>query len=392
MAHFPYLIIGGGMTGAAAAHGIRELDGDGAIGLISAENEPPYDRPPLSKKLWEGKRTVEQTFISLPGGVRPYLGQRVVELDAGDRRVTTDAGESHTYGRLLLATGGTPRRLPFGGDAINYYRTLDDYRTLRADAEQGARFIVIGGGFIDSEVAASLRKRGSDVTMVFPETAITERLFPAALAAFVNDYYREHGVVVRAGESVTGIETGADGATVVLGSGERLVADRVVAGIGIIPNVALAQAAGLGVDNGILVDDRLQTERPEIFAAGDVANYPDAILGLRRRVEHADAARAMGRAAGRNMAGAGEAYRYLPMFYSDLFDLGYEAVGLCDSRMEVVEDWEEPFRRGVLYYLKDSRVRGVLLMDVWDRVEEARALIEAGEVIDKGTLRGQIAA
>ena len=322
--------------------------------------------------------------------MRPYLGQRVVELDAGGQRVTTDAGDNHTYDRLLLATGGAPRRLPFGGDAVNYYRTLDDYCALRADAEQGARFVVIGGGFIGSEVAASLRKRGSDVTMVFPETAITDRLFPAALAAYVNEFYRDHGVVVRPGESVTGIEAGADGATVVLGSGERLAADRVVAGIGIIPDVELARAAGLGVDNGVLVDERLQTARPEIFAAGDVANYPDAILGLRRRVEHADAARAMGRAAGRNMAGAGEAYRYLPMFYSDLFDLGYEAVGLCDSRMEVVEDWEEPFRRGVLYYLKNGRVRGVLLMDVWDKVDEARVLIEAGEVVEPERLVGMI--
>lgn len=390
MAHFPYLIIGGGMTGAAAATGIRELDDAGAIGLISAESEPPYDRPPLSKKLWDGKRTVEQTFISLPDGVHPFLQQRVVALDADARRVTTDQDESHSYGRLLLATGGQPRRLPFGGDAVNYYRTLEDYRALRADAERGASFVVIGGGFIGSEVAASLRKQGNEVTLVFPETGITDRLFPAELAAYFNDYYRDHGVVVRAGESVTGIEAGASGATITLGSGERLAADRVVAGIGIVPNVELGRAAGLAIDNGILVDERLQTARPEILAAGDAANYPDAILGLRRRVEHADAARAMGRAAGRNMAGAGEPYRYLPMFYSDLFDLGYEAVGLCDSRLEVFADWENEFQRGVLYYLQDGRVRGVLLMDIWDKVDEARALIEAGEITDPAGLGGRI--
>ena len=162
---------------------------------------------------------------------------------------------------------------------MNYYRTLDDYRALRADADAGARFVVIGGGFIGSEVAAALRKRGNEVTLIFPEEAISNRVFPPKLATFLNDYYREHGVEVLNGESVTGIETGADGATVLTGSGRRLAADRVVAGIGIVPNVDLARAIGLSVDNGIPVDARLLTARPEIYAAGDVANYPDAVLG-----------------------------------------------------------------------------------------------------------------
>jgi NADPH-dependent 2,4-dienoyl-CoA reductase/sulfur reductase-like enzyme len=226
------------------------------------------------------------------------------------------------------------------------------------------------------------------VTLIFPEEAISNRVFPPKLATFLNDYYREHGVEVFNGESVTGIETGADGATVLTGSGRRLAADRVVAGIGIVPNVDLARAIGLSVDNGIPVDARLLTARPEIYAAGDVANYPDAVLGTRRRVEHADAARAMGRAAGRNMAGAGEPYTYLPMFYSDMFDLGYEAVGQCDSRLEIIEDWQKPNERGALYYLKDGRLCGVLLMDIWDRVDEARALIAAGGAPTAETLKG----
>ncbi len=389
MPHTPYLIIGGGMTGAAAANGIRELDEAGAIALISDETDPPYDRPPLSKKLWDGKRTIEQIYVPLPGNVQPFFGRRVVELDADSRRATDDRGEVHTYGRLLLATGGAPRRLPFGGEAVNYYRTLDDYRALRADADRGASFVVIGGGFIGSEVAASLRKRGNEVTLIFPEEAIGSRLFPTDLAAWLNDYYRGHGVDVLNGESVTGMETGADGTTVLTGSGRRLSADRVVAGIGIIPSVELARAIGLSVDNGIPVDDHLMTDRPEIYAAGDVANYPDAVLGARRRVEHADAARAMGRAAGRNMAGAGEAYTYLPMFYSDLFELGYEAVGNCDARLDVIADWQEKNRRGALYYLKDGRLTGVLLMDIWDRVDEARALIEAGGTHTAESLKGR---
>ena len=392
MTHYPYLIIGGGMTGAAAANGIRELDDAGTIGLISVEPEPPYDRPPLSKKLWDGKKTIDEIYVKLPGNVQPHFGRRVVALDPAARAVTLDDGARHTYGRLLLATGGDPRRLPFGGAAVNYYRTLADYRALRADADRGAGFVVIGGGFIGSEVAASLRKRGNDVTLVFPEAAICNRVFPARLGAYLNDTYREKGVEVLAESTVTDIEVGESGATVTLDDGRRLAADRVVAGIGIEPDVTVARAAGLGVDNGILVDERLQTTQPGIYAAGDVANYPDAMLGMRRRVEHADAARAMGRAAGRNMAGAGEAYRYLPMFYSDLFELGYEAVGQCDSRLEVVEDWREEFKQGVLYYMQDGRVRGVLMIDVWEKVDEARAVIEGGAVEDTTTLIGRISA
>jgi NADPH-dependent 2,4-dienoyl-CoA reductase/sulfur reductase-like enzyme len=390
MPHTPYLIIGGGMTGAAAAAGVRELDAEGAIALISAERDLPYERPPLSKKLWDGKRTIEQIFMKMPEGIHPYIGRRVVELDADNRRATDDQGEVHTYDKLLLATGGTPRRFPFGGDAVNYYRTLEDYRAMRAEADAGARFVVIGGGFIGSEVAASLRKRGNEVTLIFPEKAISDRIYPSGLAAFLNDYYREHGVELLAGASVTDIQADGDQAVVVTGDGRRLSADRVVAGIGITPNVDLARAIGLSIDNGILVNEELQTTRPEVYAAGDVANYPDPTLGVRRRVEHADSAKAMGKAAGRNMAGAAEPYTYLPLFYSDLFDLGYEAVGELDSRMDIVEDWREPYRQGVVYYLRDGRVRGVLLWDVWDKVDEARALIEAGEEVSSEALMGKI--
>ena len=392
MAHFPYMIIGGGMTGAAAANAIRELDDTGTIGLISAEPDPPYDRPPLSKKLWDGKKQIEEVYVPLPGNVQPFFGRRVRAIDPAARAVTLDDGAGHSYGRLLLATGGDPRRLPFGGDHVNYYRTLADYRALRADAERGASFVVIGGGFIGSEVAASLRKQGNAVTLVFPEAGICDRVFPARMASHLVDFYREKGVEMLGQSKVTGIEGGEGGATVTLGDGRQLAADRVVAGIGIVPDVELARAAGLAVDNGILVDENLQTTGAGIYAAGDVANYPDAVLGLRRRVEHADAARAMGRAAGRNMAGAGEPYHYLPMFYSDLFELGYEAVGQCDSRLEIIEDWQEEFKKGVLYYMQDGRVRGVLMVDIWEKVDEARGLIEGGETHNATTLRGRIAA
>ncbi len=389
MSHTNYLIIGGGMTGAAAANGIRELDPAGTITIISADHEPPYNRPPLSKKLWGGKMTVENIYIKLPLGINLRLGHSVTAIDADARQVTDDSGAVTTYDKLLLATGGTPRHLPFGGNAVNYYRTLDGYRALRTDADRGDNFLIIGGGFIGSEIAAALRKQGNQVTMVFPEPGICHRLFPADMAAYVNDYYRQQGVEVLNDESVTGIENSDGKAVVVTGSGRRISVDRVVAGIGVIPDVALAEKAGLETGNGIVVDEYLRTSRPEIYAAGDVANYPDAVLGMHRRVEHADAARAMGRAAGRNMAGANEPYTYLPMFYSDLFDLGYEAVGQLDTRLDMVEDWQDGYRHGAVYFMKEGRVVGVLLMDIWDRVDEARALIEAGETVDPKSLIGR---
>ncbi|MBP9502494.1 MAG: FAD-dependent oxidoreductase [Candidatus Promineofilum sp.] len=389
MSHTNYLIIGGGMTGAAAANGIRELDPTGTITIISADHEPPYNRPPLSKKLWGGKMTVENIYVKLPLGINLRLGHSVTAIDADARQVTDDSGAVTTYDKLLLATGGTPRHLPFGGNAVNYYRTLDGYRALRTDADRGDKFLIIGGGFIGSEIAAALRKQGNQVTMVFPEPGICHRLFPADMAAYVNDYYRQQGVEVLNDESVTGIENSDGKAVVVTGSGRRIAVDRVVAGIGVIPDVALAEKAGLETGNGIVVNEYLRTSRPEIYAAGDVANYPDAVLGVHRRVEHADAARAMGRAAGRNMAGANEPYTYLPMFYSDLFDLGYEAVGQLDTRLDMVEDWQDGYRHGAVYFMKEGRVVGVLLMDIWDRVDEARALIEAGETVDPKSLIGR---
>lgn len=390
MPHTPYLIIGGGMTGAAAAVGIRELDSDGAITILSAETAPPYDRPPLSKKLWDGKKTVEDILAPLPEDAELRLGRRVVSVDPDRRTATDDLGAVYSYDRLLLATGGSPRRLPYGGDLVNYYRTVNDYMALRADVARGAKFVVIGGGFVGSEVAASLRKQGNEVTIIFPGAGIADRLFPPGMPEFINDYYRQHGIEVLNGESVTNIETTGEKAYVITESGQRLAADRVVAGIGITPSVELARAIGLAVENGIVVDEYLRSSRPEIYAAGDVAGYPDTALGTRRRVEHADAARAMGRAAGRNMAGAAELYNYLPMFYSDLFELGYEAVGDCDSRLDVVEDWREQYRHGAVYYLRDGRVVGVLLMDIWDRVDEARQLIVAGEAVDPSSLVGSI--
>jgi NADPH-dependent 2,4-dienoyl-CoA reductase/sulfur reductase-like enzyme len=397
MPDYKYLIVGGGMTAAAAAEGIRETDAKGSIGMISAERHPPYDRPPLSKGLWKGKafekiwRRVESQQVAL------HLGLTARQLDPSSNRVTDDQGTQYGYERLLLATGGSPRRLMFGGDEIIYFRTLDDYERLRELCRRGETFVVIGGGFIGSEVAAALTMNGKRVTMVFPETGVCSRMFPAELTAFLNDYYRQHGVEILAENMVAGVET-RSGQTIVKVRDahdqceQELAADGVVAGIGIRPNVELAQSAGLEVKNGVVVDESLRSSHPHIYAAGDVANFYNPLLDQRLRVEHEDNANTMGKLAGQAMAGQAVRYDHLPYFYSDLFDLGYEAVGETDSRLEIVADWKEPFHEGVVYYLKAGSVRGVLLWNVWEQVDAARRLLAEPGPFNSDNVKGRLPA
>ncbi len=389
---YPYLIIGGGMTADAAVRGIRELDPKGRIGLVGAETDPPYARPPLSKALWHGQplESVWRKTDELP--VDLHLGRRVTRLALGEKRVVDDRGASYTFDKLLLATGGTPRRLPFGGDDVIYFRTLDDYRRLRALAGPGKTFAVIGGGFIGSEIAAALAIQGCKVTLLFPENGIGARVFPDDLARFLVGYYGEKGVDARPGQQVTNVTRNGQGLIVETKSGQRVTVDAVVAGIGIVPNTDLAAAAGLAVENGIVVDEHLRTTHPDVFAAGDVARFPAPALGTRIRVEHEDNALSMGRAAGRAMAGDTAPYTHLPFFYSDLFDLGYEAVGELDPRGEVVADWKVPFREGVVYYLAAGRVRGVLLWNTWGQVDLARALIAEPGPFRAADLVGRLAS
>jgi NADPH-dependent 2,4-dienoyl-CoA reductase/sulfur reductase-like enzyme len=390
---YRYLIVGGGLTADAACKGIRSMDAEGSIGLIGDEPDPPYLRPPLSKGLWLGKDESSIWRGTDEQGVDLLLGREAVALDLDARTVTDDRGETHGYEKLLLATGGRPREIPGAAPGVVYYRTVADFRVVREAAKEGTPVVVIGGGFIGSELAASLAANGCAVTMVFPEDAIGARIYPADLALFLNEYYRGRGVDVRPGELVASIERDGDGFRVQGENGAALDAEIVVAGLGIVPRDELAAAAGLPADNGIPVDDRGRVAgRDDVFAAGDVARFPARDLGQDLRVEHEDHAKSHGYQVGRNMAGANEPYDHLPFFYSDMFDLGYEAVGQLDARLDVIAEWQEPFRKGVVAYRDaDGHARGFLLWDVWGKVDAATELIRAAEPVGSDALQGLLA-
>ena len=391
MPDYHYLIVGGGMTADAAARGIREVDPQGDIGLLCEEPDPPYSRPPLTKGLWKGDALESVWCKTADLGVTLHLGKRAARLDPAARQVIDHRGATYGYRKLLLATGARPRRLVAGGEQVVYYRTLTDYRRMRELADQGKRFAVIGGGFIGSELAAALATAGCKVTMLFSEAAIGARIFPQDLARFVSEYYAQKGVMLANGQSVIGLVKRGRSFNVRTLSGADIEAQVVVAGIGVQPNVELVEAAGLATDNGIAVDDRLRTGLADIYAAGDVAGFESPALGSRVRVEHEDNALTMGRFAGRAMAGADEGpYAHLPFFYSDLFDLGYEAVGELDPRLQTVGDWKVPFREGVVYYLDGGRVRGVLLWNTWGQVDAARRLIAEPGPFDAEDLKGRL--
>ena len=399
---YDYVIVGGGMAADAAARGIREVDRDGSIAVLGEEADPPYERPPLSKDLWRDPASHEP-FLGTDGATdaQLHLSTRVTSVDRERRAVMAD-DDLYGYRALLLATGGRPRELNLGpSQHVVYYRTIGDYH--RARALTGGSVVVVGGGFIGTELAAGLGMAGAHVTFLTPDDEVGARQYPAGVAARIRRELERHGVDVRAHTRARWLESSSTGTVTVhaqtAGTPVSLAADGVVLGLGIEPNTELAQACGLPVQDGIVVDRFLRTADPLVFAAGDVANYPDAILG-RRRVEHVDQATVSGRAAGRAMAATltgrtVEPYTHTPFFYSDIADVGYEAVGRLDTTLTVFEDWASPDETGVVYYLDRGALVGVLLWNVWDSTDAARALMaryrEPGSLPDPSVLRGAIA-
>lgn len=395
MTDFRYLIVGGGMVADAAARGIRELDADGSIGILSEDVDRPYARPALSKKLWTDPGFSWDDKVDLhteETGAQFVLGTTVTAIDRAAKTVTTADGATHGYERLLLATGGKPRGLPGLPPSARVldYRSASDYRRLRELADAGAHVAVVGGGYIGQEITAGIVQNGARVTLVDPDEVVGGRMFPEDLARAFQQRFVDHGVELRTGRRVSeGTET-ADGVRLTLDDGSVVEADAVVAGLGIEPATQLAADAGLTVRDGIVVTSTLLTDDDSVFAAGDVAEYPDRILGT-RRVEHVDNAQQQGRQAGRNLADADETYDHTPMFYSDVFDMGYEAVGQVSAKLRTVEDWQDPTVTGVVYYLDDDdTVRGVLLWNVWDKTDEARKVLAEANALTPDMLPGRI--
>ncbi len=402
---YDYVIVGGGMAADSAARGIREVDRTGSIAILGDDAEPPYERPPLSKDLWrqaEGPETFLDTAEATGAQVR--TSTRVTGVHRSRRVVVANDDDEYGYRALLLATGGRPRELNLGpSPEIVYFRTLDDYH--RARALVGGPVIVVGGGFLGTEVAAGLATAGASVTLLTPDPEVGAAIYPPGLVRRIRAAFDEHGVRVVPGTRARWLERPAPGRVAVHAGADdhptSFAGAGVVLALGIELNDELARAAGLTVDElGVRVDEHLRTLDPFVFAAGDIVSYPDSRLG-RRRVEHVDHAQMSGASAGRAMAatltGAPlPVYDHTPFFWSDLFDLGYEAVGRLDASMQLVEDWA-PGRQdehGVVYYVQEGALHGVLLWDVYGRADEARALLaahhEPGSLPDPQSLRGRI--
>jgi NADPH-dependent 2,4-dienoyl-CoA reductase/sulfur reductase-like enzyme len=378
------------MAADSAAQAIREIDSEGTIGIISKENSEPYARPPLSKDLWKGEEELDDIYLGTAEvDVEFHLNQTVSKIDPDKKKAFVENGDEYSYEKLLIATGGTPKEIPnIKVPGIIYYRSLADFETLRKKVNEKNSFGVIGGGFIGSEIAAGIKiyKPGAEITIIFPEYGIGGLIFPEKLSKFLNEYYQEKGINVLSGEFVSRVEKQGEKYIVETKNGKKMEFDAVIAGLGINPNTKLAKEMNLEVDDGIVVNKYLQTRDKNIYAAGDVVRYYVPALDTKIRVEHEDNAINMGWTAGQNMTGQENEYHLLSYFYSDLFDYGYEAVGLLDSRLKIEEVWKEPFEEGILYYLKDDKVKGVLFWNVWDKVDEAKIIISEGNKVSREKL------
>jgi NADPH-dependent 2,4-dienoyl-CoA reductase/sulfur reductase-like enzyme len=370
---YRYLIVGGGLAGGRAAGGVREVDEAGSVALVTQELHRPYERPPLTKKYLRGEVGLDQVYLEDAAyydeqEVEILSGVRATELDRDQRLLTLDDGRKLAYESLLLATGGRARRLPIPGvdlDGVFTLRTIEDSDAIREAGGQGKHALIMGGSFIGSEVAASLRQIGTRVTMIFPNARLLERIVPVEVSDFLFTIYRDEGIHVLPGTVAQGLKGNGKVERATLDSGETVDIDLVVMGVGIQLNTELAASAGLNLDDqgAVLVDEFLRTSDPDIYAAGDIAAWPDATFEKRLRVEHWDVARRQGRRAGRNMAGERVPYTALPYFYSDLFHISFEVWGDLSS-------WDETVRRGSLqegsfayYYFHQGHLVGVLAMD-----------------------------
>ncbi|MCC7367127.1 MAG: FAD-dependent oxidoreductase [Chloroflexi bacterium] len=385
MVTIDYLIIGGGLAGVTAAETLRALGARGSVAIVSGEIDPPHDRPPLSKELLRDERSRQQVLLRpldfyQSRRIGLVLGRPALALKPAEQEVTLADGETIKYQRLLLATGGRPRSIGVPGESlpgIYQLRTLAEAERLKEAAGSSTRVVVIGASFIGLEVAASLCERGLDVTVLSQDDQLWPNLMPAELAAAMQADFEARGVAFRHNVRVTGFE-GKERLEYIVTNAGDVEASFVVEGVGIQLNVELAAAAGLEVEGGIVVDRRLQTSAPGIFAAGDVASFPDAYAGLdgrpkRRHVEHWDNAVAQGRVAGANMSGKRVRFEHVPYFWTDLFEHSINVVGNLDGAEILMQRGSLERRQCTYLVLRGGYVRGAIMLN---RATDRRALTE----------------
>ena len=393
----PFVVVGAGLAAAKAVQALRENGYDGQLIVYGDERHLPYERPPLSKDYLLGNADLESATVNPSEwydeqGVELRLGTTVTELDLAGHRVVAD-GTAQPYDKLLLVTGSSPRHLAMAdesGAPVAYLRTMEDSERIRSSFHPEGRIAIIGGGWIGLEVASAARAAGTDVTVIETlDLPLLRVLGPEVAEAFA-DLHRAHGVDLRLGAKVAGLEKVDDRAVVHLGDGSLIDADLVVIGVGITPNIGLAENAGLKTDNGIVVDEHLRTSDPDVFAAGDVANAQHPLLGRSVRVEHWDNAIEQGSVAARNMLGQQVAYERMPYFFTDQYDLGMEYVGHVgpDGYDEVVVRGDTTGDRVfAAFWIRDGKVLAGMHANDWDAIDPIRAIV--GSSVDPARLRDE---
>jgi 3-phenylpropionate/trans-cinnamate dioxygenase ferredoxin reductase component len=390
------VIVGAGLAGAKAAETLRDEGYDGPVVLLGEEPERPYERPPLSKALLLGTAERDSAYVHDETwygehGVDLYTGTRVTAVDRAAREVELADGQRVGYDRLLLATGSRARRLPVPGadlDGVLYLRTLPDSDRIAATLVDGANIVVVGAGWIGLEIAAAARTRGASVTVVESAGLPLQRVLGDEIATVFADLHRGHGVTFHFGAQLTGFEGDGRVSAVRLADGTRLPADAVVVGIGAAPNVELAEAAGLAVDNGVPVDRSLRTDDPNIWAAGDIANAEHPFFGTRVRVEHWANALNSGPAAARAMLDRPVVYDPLPYFYTDQYELGMEYTGhaVPGSYDRVVVRGDPGKYEFIAFWTAGGRVLAGMNVNVWDVVDPIGEIIRSGKPVDPARL------
>jgi 3-phenylpropionate/trans-cinnamate dioxygenase ferredoxin reductase subunit len=392
-----FVIVGANLAGGRAALALRKEGFDGRVLLIGAEPDPPYERPPLSKEYLRGDMAKEKLFIAKPESyeeqsIELRLGVRATALDAAGHAVELESGERIAYDKLLLATGGYPRRAEVAGselEGIYYLRTLADSERIGAELQPGRRLVVIGAGFIGAEVAASARTKGLDVTVIEMANVPLGRALGEEMGGIYADIHRDHGVRLHTGEAIERFEGSSRVERVVTSVGRSIECDFVVVGVGITPATELAEGAGLNVDNGVLVNEYCETSAAGVYACGDVANFFHPVLGERLRVEHWSNAQNQAAAAAKSMLGQREPYTEIPWFWSDQYDLNMQYVGHATRWDEVVLRGNVLERKFTAFYIDGGRLRAALTVNRHRDIRPSRELIRQGIAIESAKLRDE---